>query len=85
MMTLVDVRETNFEACLQKEGIRNFQDLCSSISMLGNLQKALKHLKACLNDFWSFRNLCLQIKVSAFFQGRISVSYCDFPEGGGNH
>ena len=51
MMTLVDVRETNFEACLQKEGIRNFQDLCSSISMLGNLQKALKHLKACLNDF----------------------------------
>lgn len=51
MMTLVDVRETNFEACLQKEGIKNFQDLYSSISMLGNLQKALKHLKACLNDF----------------------------------
>ena len=51
MMTLADVRETNSEACLQKEGITNFQDLCSSISMFRNLQKALKHLKAYLNDF----------------------------------
>ena len=51
MMTLADVRETNFETCLQKEGIKNFQDLCSSISMFGNLQKALKHSKAYLSDF----------------------------------
>lgn len=59
-MTLADVRETNFETCLQKEGIKNFQvfptwknfsNLCSSISMFGNLQKALKHSKAYLSDF----------------------------------